>query len=74
MDCLYIILNLNLNNHNLDPKPSAADPTALTKSRPQQPSPDALRFLDFNALTTVAAASGLINVYSVDHQRSYGIR
>ena len=56
----------------LDPKPSAADPTALTKSRPQQPSPDALRFLDFNALTTVAAASGLINVYSVDHQRTYG--
>ena len=56
----------------LDPKPSAADPTALTKSRPQQPSPDALRFLDFNALTTVAAASGIINVYSVDHQRTYG--
>jgi len=56
----------------LDPKPSAADPTALTKSRPQQPSPDALRFLDFNALTTVSAASGLINVYSVDHQRTYG--
>ena len=55
----------------LDPKPSAADPTALTKSRPQQPSPDALRFLDYNALTTVSAASGLINVYSVDHQRSY---
>ena len=56
----------------LDPKPSAADPTALTKSRPQQPSPDALRFLSFNPLTTYAAASGLINVYSVDHQRSYG--
>ena len=56
----------------LDPKPSAADPTALPKSRPQQPSPDALRFLDFNALTTVAAASGIINVYSVDHQRTYG--
>ena len=56
----------------LDPKPSAADPTALPKSRPQQPSPDALRFLDFNALTTVSAASGLMNVYSVDHQRTYG--
>jgi len=56
----------------LDPKPSAADPTALTKSRPQQPSPDALRFLDFNALTTLSAASGIINVYSVDHQRTYG--
>jgi len=56
----------------LDPKPSAADPTALTKSRPQQPSPDALRFLDYNALTTVSAASGLINVYSEDHQRTYG--
>ena len=56
----------------LDPKPSAADPTALTKTRIQQPSPDALRFLDFNALTTVAAASGIINVYSVDHQRTYG--
>ena len=56
----------------LDPKPSAADPTALTKSRPQQPSPDSLRFLDYNALTTYAAASGIINVFSVDHQRNYG--
>ena len=56
----------------LDPKPSAADPTALTKSRPQQPSPDVLRFLDYNALATYAAASGLINVSSVDHQRNYG--
>ena len=56
----------------LDPKPSAADPTALTKSRPQQPSPDALRFLDFNPLTTISAASGLVNVYSGDHQRTYG--
>ena len=45
----------------LDPKPSAA----------AQSSPDVLRFLDYNALTTYAAASGLINVYSVDHQRSY---
>ena len=56
----------------LDPKPSAADPTALTKSRPQQLSPDSLRFLDYNALTTYAAASGIINVSSVDHQRTYG--
>ena len=56
----------------LDPKPSAADPTALTKTRIQQPSPDALRFLSFNPLTTYAAASGLINAYSVDHQRTYG--
>ena len=56
----------------LDPKPSAADPTALTKSRPQQAPPDSLRFLDYNALTTYAAASGIIDVYSVDHQRTYG--
>ena len=56
----------------LDPKPSAADPTALPKTRPQQPSPESLRFLDFNPLTTFAAASGIINAYSVDHQRSYG--
>ena len=56
----------------LDPKPSAADPTALPKTRIQQPAPDALRFLDYNALTTVSAGSGLINVYSVDHQRTYG--
>ena len=56
----------------LDPKPSAADPTALPKTRPQQPSPESLRFLDFNPLTTFAAASGIINTYSVDHQRSYG--
>jgi len=56
----------------LDPKPSAADPTALPKTRPQQPPPDALRFLDFNPLITYAAASGIINVKSLDHQRSYG--
>ena len=56
----------------LDPKPSAADPTALPKTRPQQPSPQSLRFLDFNPLTTFAAASGIINTHSVDHQRSYG--
>ena len=56
----------------LDPKPSAADPTALTKSGPQQPSPDSLRFLDFNPLWTYAAASGIIIVYSPDHQRTYG--
>ena len=56
----------------LDPKPSAADPTALPKTRPQQPPPDALRFLEFNPLITYAAASGIINVKSLDHQRSYG--
>tara|TARA_A100001391_G_scaffold42318_1_gene24592 strand:+ start:46 stop:930 length:885 start_codon:yes stop_codon:yes gene_type:complete len=56
----------------LDPKPSAADPTALPKTRPQQPPPDALRFLEFNPLVTYAAASGIINVKSLDHQRSYG--
>jgi len=56
----------------LDPKPSAADPTALPTTRPQQPPADALRFLDFNPLVTYAAASGIINVKSLDHQRSYG--
>ena len=56
----------------LDPKPSAADPTALPKTRPQQPPPDTLRFLEFNPLVTYAAASGIINVKSLDHQRSYG--
>ena len=49
----------------LDPKPSAADPTALPKTRPQQPPPDALRFLEFNPLVTYAAASGIINVKSL---------
>ena len=56
----------------LDPKPSQADPTALPKTRPQQPPADALRFLEFNPLVTYAAASGIINVKSLDHQRSYG--
>ena len=56
----------------LDPKPSAADPTALPKTRPQQPPADALRFLDFNPLRTFAAASPIINVNSLNHQRSYG--
>ena len=56
----------------LDPKPSAADPTALPKTRPQQPPPDTLRFLDFNPLKTFAAASPIINVSSLNHQRNYG--
>jgi hypothetical protein len=56
----------------LDPKPSHADPTALWKTRPQQPAPSTLRFLEFNPLVTYAAASGIINVKSLDHQRSYG--
>ena len=56
----------------LNPYPHQADPTALGKVRVQQPSPDALRWLGYNPLTTYAAASGLINVYSVDHQRTYG--
>tara|TARA_B100000686_G_scaffold322205_1_gene375696 strand:+ start:1420 stop:2304 length:885 start_codon:yes stop_codon:yes gene_type:complete len=56
----------------LDPKPSQADPTALPKTRPQQSPADALRFLEFNPLVTYAAASGIINVKSLDHQRSYG--
>jgi hypothetical protein len=56
----------------LDPKPSQADPTALPKSRPQQPPPDTLRFLDFNPLRTFAAGSPIINVNSPNHQRNYG--
>ena len=56
----------------LDPKPSAADPTALPKSRPQHPPPDTLRFLDFNPLRTFAAGSPIINVNSPNHQRNYG--
>lgn len=56
----------------LDPKPSAADPTALPKTRPQQPPPDTLRFLDFNPLRTFAAASPIMNVSSINHGRNYG--
>jgi hypothetical protein len=56
----------------LDPKPSQADPTALPKTRPQQPPPDALRLLGFNSLTTFAAGSPIINVSSVNHGRNYG--
>ena len=56
----------------LDPKPSQADPTALPKSRPQQPPPDTLRFLDFNPLRTFAAGSPIVNVSSINHQRNYG--
>ena len=56
----------------LDPKPSQADPTALPKTRPQQPPPDTLRFLDFNPLRTFAAGSPIVNVSSLNHQRNYG--
>ena len=56
----------------LDPKPSQADPTALPKSRPQQPPPDTLRFLDFNPLKTFASGSPIVNVSSTNHQRNYG--
>ena len=54
----------------LNPKPSAADPTALPTTRPQQPSPDSLRFLSFNAITTFAAGQDLVNVYEENHSRS----
>ena len=56
----------------LDPKPSQADATALPKTRPQQPSPQSLRFLDFNPLRTFGAGSPIINVSSINHQRNYG--
>ena len=55
----------------LDPKPSQADPTALPKTRPQQP-PDTLRFLNFNPLRTFAAGSPIVNVSSINHGRNYG--
>ena len=56
----------------LDPKPSAADPTALPKTRPQQPPPDTLTFLDYNPLRTFAPDSPNIKVNSPKHQRKYG--
>ena len=56
----------------LDPKPSQADPTALPKTRPQQPPPDTLRFLNFNPLRTFAAGSPIVNVSSINHGRNYG--
>ena len=56
----------------LDPKPSAADPTALTTTRPQQDSPDSLRFLSFNPIKTFAAGSSIINVTEENHGRLYG--
>jgi len=37
----------------LDPKPSAADPTALPNTRPQQDPPDSLRFLSFNPIQQI---------------------
>ena len=56
----------------LNPYPHQADPTALPKVRVQQPAPDALRWLGYNPFQTFAAASGIINVNELDHQRSYG--
>jgi hypothetical protein len=56
----------------LDPKPSAADPTALTTTRPQQDSPDSLRFLSFNPISTLSAGSGIINIFEENHGRQYG--
>ena len=56
----------------LNPYPHQADPTALGKVRVQQPSPDALRWLGYNPFQTYAAASGIINVQQLDHQRNYG--
>ena len=53
----------------LDPKPSAADPTALPTTRPQQDSPDSLRFLSFNPIKTFAAGSSIINVTEENHGR-----
>jgi hypothetical protein len=56
----------------LDPKPSAADPTALTTTRPQQDSPDSLRFLSFNPISTLSAGSSIINIFEENHGRQYG--
>ena len=56
----------------LNPYPHQADATALPKVRVQQPPPDALRWLGYNPFQTYAAASGIINVHQLDHQRSYG--
>jgi len=56
----------------LNPYPHQADPTALGKVRVQQPAPDALRWLGYNPFQTFAAASGIILVNQVDHQRTYG--
>jgi hypothetical protein len=56
----------------LNPYPHQADPTALGKVRVQQPAPDALRWLGYDPFQTFAAASGIINVNQVDHQRTYG--
>ena len=56
----------------LNPYPHQADPTALGKVRVQQPAPDALRWLGYNPFQTFAAASGIIIVNQVDHQRTYG--
>ena len=56
----------------LDPKPSAADPTALPTTRPQQDSPDSLRFLSFNPISTLSAGSSIINIFEENHGRQYG--
>jgi len=56
----------------LNPYPHQADPTALGKVRVQQPAPDALRWLGYSPFQTFAAASGIIIVNQVDHQRTYG--
>ena len=55
----------------LDPKPSAADPTALPTTRPQQPPSEALRFLSFNPITTFAAGSPIVNVFEENHGRNH---
>ena len=56
----------------LDPKPSAADPIALPHTRPQQPSPDSLRSLSFNPITTFQTGSSIINVFEENHGRQHG--
>ncbi len=55
----------------LDPKHSAADPTALPTTRPQQPPSEALRFLSFNPITTFAAGSPIVNVFEENHGRNH---
>ena len=56
----------------LDPKPSHADPTALPTTRPQQASPNSLRFLSFNPITSFAAGNSVINVFEQNHGRQHG--
>jgi len=54
----------------IQPKPHGGDAQALLNARPAREENEVSRMLDPNPFETIAASSGIINVYEKSHERS----